>query len=403
MNGRYELGAAEINIAIGTLKRGGSVDDAALSVGVTKRHLQGAFKTAGKKPPSSFLRDRLLGHSSDQGKAKEKAHPKKKASTVEVVGDSLGKLFAFTKKEPKTLEEVANHLDVSPHRARQLVAQAQKQGLHLQVSEAGLGFHIPVDERVKVVPIPATVGETQRVAVISDLHYGSKYCLRDRITDFVTYAYKERGVREILVPGDMLDGSYRHGKFEVSHVGLEEQTRDMIENLPRLPGLTYHMISGNHDFTFTNDAGVNVCEFIVRAGRSAGRKDLFAYGDRGAFLKIRGALVHMWHPLKGMGYAMSYPLQKQVEKYSSGEKPDILLAGHWHVHGYFRARGVRAIACPTFQGGGSAFGRALGGSPDIGGLVLSWDLTEHGTLRNFTLEHRAYFEVEKIHRVRGAR
>ena len=97
-----------------------------------------------------------------------------------------------------------------------------------------------------------------------------------------------------------------------------------------------------------------------------------------------------------MGYARSYAVQKQIEKYSSGEKPAILLVGHWHTFVYCMERGVHGIACPTFQGGGSAFSKSLGGAPSIGGLVLSWELTEHGTMRGFNLEYRAYFEREKL-------
>lgn len=395
MNGKYWLDVKDLDSSREMLRKGTSVDRTAERHGITKRHLQGAYKNAGFRTPSEYLRESVRSE-----KGQKKAQPQKKASPGHA-GVSPKDLFAFTKKAPKSLEEICDHFDISPGKAKRLVAEAQAAGLHLLVGEYGVGFHVEERNDVRNV-IPPVVGETQRVGVISDLHYGSKYILQDRIVDFIEYAYS-KGVLEILIPGDILEGSYRHAKYEVTHTGLEEQARSFIEHLPRHPGLTYHMITGNHDFTFTNDSGVNVGAFLVRMGREAGRKDLFAYGDRGAFLKVRGALIHMWHPLKGMGYAISYPLQKQVEKYSSGEKPDILLAGHWHVHGYFRARGVRAIACPTFQGGGSAFGRALGGAPDIGGLILSWDLTQHGTLRNFTLEHRAYFEVEKIHRVRGAR
>jgi hypothetical protein len=37
----------------------------------------------------------------------------------------------------------------------------------------------------------------------------------------------------------------------------------------------------------------------------------------------------------------------------------------------------------------------LGGSPAIGGLILSWDVTEKGALRSFSIEKRSYFEQER--------
>jgi predicted phosphodiesterase len=241
--------------------------------------------------------------------------------------------------------------------------------------------------------VPPTVGQTQKIAVISDTHLGSKYCLREQLKDFVLYAYS-RGIREILHPGDILDGCYKHGLWEVSHSGLEAQMDDLLQTLPALPGLTYHAITGNHDFTFTEANGVDVGRALTNRFREAGRTDISFYGDRGAFVKVRGVTINMWHPKKGCAYAVSYGLQKRIETYGSGEKPGILLTGHWHRYCHIFERGVHGLACPTFQGGGSAFGKSIGGSPAIGGLLLSWDLTEHGTIRNLSHTYRAYFERE---------
>jgi hypothetical protein len=211
--------------------------------------------------------------------------------------------------------------------------------------------------------------------------------------------FYSRGIREILIPGDLLDGCYRHGVFELSHTGLEDQTRDLFETLPKLAGLSYHAITGNHDHTFTELTGVNVGGYIRGYFAERGRKDLTFYGDCGAFLKIRGAVVHLWHPLGGMSYAKSYKLQKQIEKYGAGEKPDILLGGHVHQFTVVEDRGVFAALCPTFQASGSAFSKRLGGQPALGGLIVSWEIAGKDLVRNFAVERRRYYEVEKPQKV----
>jgi predicted phosphodiesterase len=312
----------------------------------------------------------------------------------------MQRLTQLMKRHPISFQELCDRLDMSPARTRQLLDEARKQGMQLRVENDHVGMtptHVE-DDRVKEVGIAPVVGERQKVAVISDTHLGSKYCLRDQLKEFIHYAY-DQGVREILHPGDVLDGMYKHGIFEVSHTGLDAQAQDLFEVLPKLPGLNYRCVTGNHDFTFTESIGVDVGEYLSRYFRDNGRKDIHFYGNRGAFLRIKGALVHLWHPRSGVSYARSYALQKHIEKYSSGEKPNILLAGHWHVYCHVYERGVHGIACPTFQGGGSAFSKSLGGAPAIGGLLLSWDLTEHGTIRSFVIEKRSYFEVEQPHRV----
>jgi predicted phosphodiesterase len=310
-------------------------------------------------------------------------------------GSPLHKLVQVSRRGPVVFADLCDKLDLSPSKTRGLIEQAKEMGIRLHVENNHVGIRsAQPEERVRQVGIAPVIGERQKVGVISDTHLGSKYCMREQLKEFVHYAY-EQGVREILHPGDVLDGMYRHGVFEVSHVGLDDQARDLFETLPQLPGLNYRAITGNHDFTFTENSGVDVGHFLTGYFRKRGRNDLHFYGNRGAFLKVKGAIVHLWHPRSGVSYARSYALQKHVEKYASGEKPNILLAGHWHVYCHVYERGVHAVACPTFQGGGSAFSKSLGGAPAIGGMILSWDLTSHGTLRSFIHEYRAYFEMEK--------
>jgi UDP-2,3-diacylglucosamine pyrophosphatase LpxH len=205
----------------------------------------------------------------------------------------------------------------------------------------------------------------------------------------------ERGNREILIPGDLLDGCYKHGIFELSHTGLEDQTRDLAETLPRMRGLTYHAITGNHDCTFTDKTGANVGRYIHSV-----RPDIHFYGDCGATVKIRGADVEMWHGLGGGTYALSYKLQNHIRDYGAGEKPHILLAGHYHKCAWVEVRGVFGMLCPTFQASGSIFSKRLGGQPALGGLELSWEIAGKDMIREISFDRRRYYEVEKPTRVR---
>lgn len=288
---------------------------------------------------------------------------------------------------------------MSPKAVEAVIKRATQSGVDVAVEHDHVGTKL---NRTGFEPyntgIDPVVGRRQKVAIISDTHLGSKYCLREQLKDFINYAY-DQGCREVLHPGDILDGDYRHAKFELSHVGIEDQTTDLFQTLPRRRGLTYHGISGNHDFTFTDDSGIDVTDYIEFFFSKNGRDDFYGYGDRSAYLDIRGARVHLWHPRGSLSYARSYKLQKQIEKYAPGEKPQILLTGHFHQYCHLHERGIHALLCPTFQGGGSAFGKSIGGAPAIGGLILEWSVTKKGTMRDFSVEHRAYFERETIFRI----
>jgi DNA polymerase II small subunit/DNA polymerase delta subunit B len=248
------------------------------------------------------------------------------------------------------------------------------------------------------VDVAPVVGDEQIIAAISDTHSGSKYAQRSQLRDFIQYAYS-LGVRQVAHSGDWLDGCYDHGRFELSHHGIDDQTRDAIETLPKLDGLSYWGICGNHDQTFTARVGVEVGPYIEQRFKSAGRSDVHMVGNASAYLRIRGALIHLWHPKGGVPYAISYRLQKQVEAYSPGLKPDMLLTGHLHKFGRIVERGVHAFCVPCFQGPGSAFSNSLVGQPAVGGLILRWRITQNGTLRSVSDELVSYYHNEQARQV----
>ncbi len=295
-------------------------------------------------------------------------------------------------KKPIRFEDLCDQLDMSPRATRKLIADSK-----ITLKMGNDHVQLPGAEQIRTVQdtrILPSRGTTQTVGVISDLHLGSKFCLRAQLIDCVERMY-DRGIREILCPGDWLDGCYKHGIFELSHTGLEDQTQDLAETLPKKRGLSYHGITGNHDETFASLTGVDVGRYI-----SSIRPDIHFYGRCGAFLKIRGIVAELWHPLKGMGYAKTYQMQNHIRDYGAGEKPDLLLVGHWHQSAEVESRGVFARACPTFQGSGSAFGKRLGGGVALGGQIVSWDLAGKDMIREFQAKRIRYYEVEKAQKVR---
>lgn len=379
---------AEVTQATKILARSSSVAEAINTMQakfkerITYDSLRNAFVRAGLDTPQSFL-------GQPEPRPEKEPKPEKGNITIETI-------VRLTRKSPLSFSDLCDRLDISPKRLRGLLDQAKAEGVKLRVENSHVGLDTTTADPSSVQlidTIAPVVGERQMIGVISDTHLGSKYCLRAQLQDFVQYAY-DQGVRDIVHPGDVLDGMYKHGMWEVSHSGLEAQAEDLFETLPQLPGLRYHCITGNHDFTFTEASGVNVGNFIEFFFAQRGRSDVKFYGDRGAFLKLRGAVIHLWHPRSGVSYARSYALQKNIEKYGS-IKPQIMLAGHWHVFCHVFERNVHGIACPTFQGGQSAFSKSLGGAPAIGGLILSWTVTEHGTIRDFSPSTRFYYEKEQ--------
>jgi hypothetical protein len=243
-------------------------------------------------------------------------------------------------------------------------------------------------------------GERYLLGVCSDLHVGSKYCMRQQLRDYTDAAYT-MGVRRFVLAGDILDGCYKHGMWELSHHGWDEQARDAFESLPRYDDAEWYAIDGNHDETFWASSGAVSGQRLEDYFRNRGRADLHWIGQRAGTLSIRcgdiarPVKVELWHPRPNRAYALSYQLQKRVEAYAPGCKPDVVVGGHWHAAAYFECRGVHALAAPCFQSPESSFARSLVGGVSCGAWVLGWQMTRDGTMRRVSAERWAYYHREE--------
>lgn len=234
----------------------------------------------------------------------------RRRQTLEAI-EKFKPLFAVIRKGPVSFRSLCDKLDLSPTKTERLIKEAKEAGVEVSVVHNHVGIDNEPPPHVQDTHIAPVVGERQQIAVISDTHLGSKYCMRPQLKDFIHYAYSQ-GVRTILHAGDVLDGNYHHSVFELTHSGLEDQTMDLIETLPQLEGLTYHGITGNHDETFWKKTGVNVGRVIQAHFQDAGRNDFYFYGDRDAFLQVHGIVVHLWHPTGSGAYARCYDEQTEI-------------------------------------------------------------------------------------------
>lgn len=92
----------------------------------------------------------------------------------------------------------------------------------------------------------------------------------------------------------------------------------------------------------------------------------------------------------------SYRIQKKIESYMPGAKPDILAVGHWHTSIFLTARGVHALSAGCWQGAGSSFAKSLGTAPDIGSWIVEYGLTNEGTVRELSPTWISHYEVETV-------
>lgn len=309
--------------------------------------------------------------------------------TTVTVNAKFERLVELTKKYGKKggldLETVCDELELTPREARELIEEARSHGVIIEVAHDKLHIRPPeaAPSQPPVDVAPSGVGAHHRVAVFSDLHFGSKYCLRPQLAKFVTDCYND-GIRDFFCPGDLLEGCYRHAQWELSASSWEDQALEFLESLPQLPGMRIFFIDGNHDYTWTDRTGVESGRNLVRLAEEMGRTDLFFFGSRGALINYGGTRIELWHPKKGNGYALSYQLQNKIRDTAPERLPHILLTGHTHQYVQLRRSNVWAFYCGTFQHGDAPYGRSLGGDVTMGGIILEWTQDPDGAVRKLS-------------------
>jgi predicted phosphodiesterase len=187
-----------------------------------------------------------------------------------------------------------------------------------------------------------------KIGVMSDTHIGHSRCDEDFILSAFKH-FEKAGVEAIYHAGDILEGmSGRDGHiYELSHVGFQAQM-DAAVNLFNCSPVKLYGIIGNHDAWYLKkqNMGVNVGKVLEE--RLPGK---FGYlGDSEADVELaRNIKMKLFHANDGTAYAISYKPQKLVESLGGGEKPNIIIEGHYHKSLQMFTRNIHVFEAGTFM------------------------------------------------------
>lgn len=236
------------------------------------------------------------------------------------------------------------------------------------------------------IQIPKFEGKHYKFLVMSDTHLGSKYSLGEWLPSIFQEA-KESGCQFILHCGDLVDGlcpsRAKTHIYELDKIGYKAQ-KDYAISLFRECELPIYIISGNHDAWYT-DMGANIVEDICNA-----IPNMMYLGHDQADILLGHAKVRLFHGGDANSYAHSYRLQKIVESYMGGDKPNLLFAGHVHKMCYIFERNIHALDVPCLQRQ-SAWMKSKKIAAHMGYLIVEFDSCEDQPVMNFTVTNKAYY------------
>lgn len=175
---------------------------------------------------------------------------------------------------------------------------------------------------------------TYRFGAFGDLHAASKYTRWDVRADLTRKA-EAFDAQVIFDTGNWIDGEASFNRYDLETVGLDAQCRMLAKRYPVTDIPTFAVTGADHEGWYVKSEGIDVGRYAESIMREAGHP-WTNLGYMQADIVLRNvntnvtSILRVMHPGGGSSYALSYRPQKIIEAMEGGEKPGVLLIGHFH-------------------------------------------------------------------------
>jgi len=322
-----------------------------------------------------------------------------KEKTIHVLSDTekyINKIYKFIKNGTR-LEDFVKEMKIGLNEAYGLIETMKLYGKQIEMSVGNDGEITLVKKKAKKSSQYASVDKEglieTNICVISDTHLGTKEQQLTLINDVYKEAYR-RGIDTVLHIGDVLDGDYTQVRKEQTYQlflrGFDEQVGYVIDMYPHVDGIMTYFIQGSHDETHLKNGGATAGKWIDRC-----RDDMVYLGQDKATFKINNLRILMDHPGGGNAKSYSYKPQQAIEGLNPGEKPNILLQGHYHKSYYMFYRNVHALLVPCLVNQ-SQFMKKMNLQNVVGAYFLKIYSDDKGNIHYFEPEEHLFSTNDMI-------
>lgn len=242
-------------------------------------------------------------------------------------------------KHKATVRLISERVDCSERSTVSSIERLRSAGYSIEIAPQDVVLAGAPDRKRDAIVHKLTdlTGDWAQFGAVGDNHL----CNRHERLDVLNAAYdlfQAEGISTVYNTGNWIDGEFRFNRHELKVFGMDNQIDYWIDNYPQRKGVTTHFIAGDdHEGWYQQRECVEIGRYAMLRAQAAGRDDLkyLGYIEADIDLKIgksSSSSIHMKviHPGGGSAYAVSYTGQKLAESFQGGEKPGLVLQGHFH-------------------------------------------------------------------------
>jgi hypothetical protein len=318
----------------------------------------------------------------------------------EQLGKSLDnkKLIEALKKEQLNLEEIAKQFDVPIQTVKETLQKLQdKKALLVKESDKySIADSPEYGSRMHLNP-DMWRGDILKFGFTADNHLCSHF-ERNDVLNLIYDLCVGEDVEVVLNGGNWIDGEARFNKNEIHTKGFDNQIAYAVDNYPYRKGIETWFVSGDdHEGWYNQREGINSGEYFQLKRENTGKFDMKHLGYVEADIDLnegkfeQDSWLRVMHAGGGSSYATSYSAQKIVESLQGGEKPSILMIGHYHKLLYAYVRNVHTIQMGTTQDQ-SIFMRKKKIEAHVGGGIIELRRAKDGTINRCRVEFVTAFD-----------
>lgn len=282
------------------------------------------------------------------GKGFKKPDVKKKdfnPSDPMVRSDAI-RIIKSRRSKPFTLDFLASKLKTNEDNAKRVINHLSHHDGYNIVSVGDRWQLLDTLPPAEPLKLKRLLGKEYVFGVVADTHMVNKHHRSD-VLEAAYDVFQKRGIKSVLHAGNIIDGEFKFNKYELECIGAHNQCQFVADHYPQRNGITTYFVTGEcHEGWYQSRQGIKIGWYIQKVCEDIGRKDLKWIGHIEADIileqQIGKTRIRVMHPGGGTPYALSYPSQKMVESFQGGEKPNILIMGHYHK---FDFNYQREVAC----------------------------------------------------------